>query len=147
MTEVDPNIVLRKLDFLDDYLNRLEPFCAISFTDYLADSNTQLIVERLLQLSFQVAIDVNRYLLKTLNIPQPEKNFDTFEEMSRCGILTPELAKILAPSGSLRNRLVHMYDEIDPVKIHECIQLALQEYPKYQRQLIQYLDTLEDDHG
>ncbi|MDJ1182040.1 type VII toxin-antitoxin system HepT family RNase toxin [Roseofilum casamattae] len=146
MTTVDPNIVLRKLGFLDNYLNELQFFRAILLNDYLADRNSQLVVERLLQLSFQVAIDVNRYLLKTLNIPQPETNFDAFLEMSRCGILTPELAKILAPSGSLRNRLVHLYDEIDPVKVHECIQLALQEYPKYQRQILQYLDTLEDEN-
>ncbi|MBP0040589.1 MAG: DUF86 domain-containing protein [Roseofilum sp. SBFL] len=128
MTEIKP-IVLGKMKFLNRYLRELDSFALISLQDYLDDTQGQFTVERLLQLSFQVAIDVNRYLLKTLNLPQPEKNFDTFIEMSRCGILTPELAKILAPSGSLRNRLVHMYDEIDQVKIHECIQLALQEYP------------------
>lgn len=146
MTEIKP-IVLGKIKFLNRYLRELDSFALISLQDYLDDTQGQFTVERLLQLSFQVAIDVNRYLLKTLNIAQPEKNFDTFVEMSQCGILTPELADVLAPSGSLRNRLVHMYDEIDPVKVHECIQLALQEYPKYQRQILQYLDTLEDNRG
>ena len=56
-----------------------------------------------------------------------------------------ELAEKLAPSGSLRNRLVHMYEEIS-VKVHAAIQKALQAYPSYQRQVISYLDSLEADN-
>lgn len=58
-----------------------------------------------------------------------------------------ELAEQLAPSGSLRNRLVHMYEEIDPVKVHEAIQKALQVYRIYQRQVTNYLDLLEVENG
>ena len=142
MTEIDPEIVLNKLVFLDDYLKNLEHFESVTMSEYLNDRNQQLIVERLLQLTIQVALDINRYFLKQLQIEQPESNFAAFIELGNCGIITLDLAKVLAPSASLRNRLVHVYEEIDSVRVHASIKIALQYYPIYQRQVKRYLDSL-----
>ena len=145
---IEPLRVLSKLDLMSNYLQELRRFDSITLTEYLADFQKQLVVERLLQLIFQVGIDVNRYLLKELGIDQGEiTNFDTFTEMERLGIITKELAAELSESGSLRNRLVHLYDEIDPAKVYPAIQKALQFYPIYQRQIASYLDSLEEENA
>ena len=86
-------------------------------------------------------------MLKRLEIEQPPNNFETFIKVASQGIITMDLAEKLAPSGSLRNRLVHIYEEIDPVKVYEAIHNALQNYPIYQRQVKDYLDSLEADNG
>jgi uncharacterized protein YutE (UPF0331/DUF86 family) len=145
MTAIEPAIVLTKLDFMTNYLDNLRRFESITLEEYLNDYNTQLIVERLLQLLIQVAIDTNRYLLKQLGIEQPATNFELFLEMGRRSITTMELAETLAPSGSLRNRLVHLYEEIDPIKVYEGIHKALDNYPIYQRQITSYLDSLQEN--
>lgn len=147
MTAINPVIVLTKLDFMMNYLDSLKGFESVTLEEYLDDYNKQLVVERLLQLIIQVAIDINRYFLKQLEIDQPETNFEIFIEVGRRGIIAMELAEQLAPSGSLRNRLIHMYEEIDPVKVHEAIQKALQAYRIYQRQVTTYLDLLEVYNG
>ncbi|NJL81509.1 MAG: DUF86 domain-containing protein [Richelia sp. SM2_1_7] len=64
MNSLEPEIVLRKLEFLDNYLSQLETIGSISLEDYLNSQITQLAVERLLQLIIQAALDTNRYLLK-----------------------------------------------------------------------------------
>jgi uncharacterized protein YutE (UPF0331/DUF86 family) len=145
MTAIEPAIVLTKLDFMTNYLDNLRRFESITLEEYLNDYNTQLIVERLLQLLIQVAIDTNRYLLKQLGIEQPATNFELFLEMGRRSIITMELAETLAPSGSLRNRLVHLYEDIDPIKVHEGIHKALDNYLIYQRQITSYLDSLQEN--
>lgn len=61
MTAINPVIVLTKLDFMMKYLNSLKGFESITLEEYLDDYNKQLVVERLLQLIIQVAIDINRY--------------------------------------------------------------------------------------
>ena len=142
MTEIEPKVILNKLVFLDKYLKKLAEFESVTMSDYLSNQNQQLVVERLLQLTIQVALDINRYLLKQLQREQPESNFATFIEVGNCGIITPELAEVLAPSGSIRNRLVHLYEEIDPVQVHTAIKLALQYYPIYQREVKSYLSSL-----
>lgn len=147
MTAINPVIVLTKLDFMIKYLDSLKCFESVTLEEYIDDYNKQLVVERLLQLIIQVAIDINRYFLKQLEVEQPETNFEIFIEVGRRGIIAMELAEQLAPSGSLRNRLVHMYEEIDPVKVHEAIQKTLQTYRIYQRQVTNYLDLLEVENG
>lgn len=147
MKKIEPEIILAKLDFMTNYLDDLSPFESITLEEYLSDRNKQLIIERLLQLIIQVALDVNRYLLKRLGVQQPNSNFDVFIVVSNCGIITTELAKVLSESGVLRNRLVHLYDEIDPVKVHQAIDLALHNYPIYQRQITTYLDSLPENNG
>ena len=146
MNKIEPEIVLSKLDFMTDYLDRLSAFESITLEEYLNDRGKQLIIERLLQLIIQVALDVNRYLLKRLELPQPNSNFDVFIEVSNCGIITTNLASVLSQSGVLRNRLVHLYDEIDPVKVHQAIDSVLQNYPIYQRQVTTYLDSWRDNN-
>jgi uncharacterized protein YutE (UPF0331/DUF86 family) len=146
MKEIEPAIVLAKLDFMTDYLESLTSFESITLEEYLKDRGKQLIVERLLQLIIQVAIDVNRYFLKRLEVQQPNSNFDVFIEVNNCGIITAELAGILSQSGVLRNRLVHLYDAIDPVKVHQAIDIVLQKYPIYQRQITTYLDSIRDNN-
>lgn len=147
MTAIEPAIVLTKLDYMMKYLDNLKRFESVTLEEYLDNYNEQLFVERLLQLIIQVAIDINSYFLKQVETQQTATNFEIFIEVGRRGIVTMELAEKLAPSGSLRNRLVHMYEEIDPVKVHEAIQKALQNYPVYQRQVTNYLDSLEADNG
>lgn len=141
MTTIEPMRVLNKLDFMANYLEELKQFESVSLEVYLSDRRMQLVVERLLQLIIQIAIDINRYLLKELGITQPESNFELFIQVGENGIITSDLAAILAYSGSFRNRLVHLYEEIDPVKVHQAIQTALQYYPIYQRQIATYLDS------
>ena len=147
MREIDSAIVFNKLNFMERYLQNLKQFESLTLEEYLLDSQRQLAIERLLQLTIQVALDVNRYFFKCLDLPQPEKNFDTFIELSRLNIITPELAEVLAESGSLRNRLVHLYEEINPVLVHVAIEKALRYYPIYQRQVTTYLDSLEVNDG
>jgi uncharacterized protein YutE (UPF0331/DUF86 family) len=141
MKKIEPEIVLAKLDFMTDYLDSLSAFESITLENYLSDRGKQLAIERLLQLIIQVAIDVNRYLLKRLEVQQPNSNFDLFIEVSNCGIITADLAGVLSQSGVLRNRLVHLYDELDPIKVHQAIDIILQNYPIYQRQVASFLDS------
>ena len=143
MTKSEPAIVLNKLDLMTRYLDNLKRSELVQLEEYLGDYNEQLFVERLLQLLIQAAIDINKYLLKKIELEQPENNFETFIEVGRHGIITMELAERLAPSGILCNILVYMYAEINPVKVYEAIQKTLQNYPIYQRQVTNYLDLLD----
>lgn len=44
----------------------------------------------------------------------------------------------------MRNLLVHLYEIIEPKFVHSAIKETLNDYPLYQRQLLNYLDSLEN---
>lgn len=147
MSNIEPVIILNKLAYMENYLSQLERFKTVSLEDFLNDYDKQLIVERLLQLTIQVALDINRYLFKGLNLEQPVQNDETFIRLVESEILTSELAQSLAESAKMRNLLVHVYDEIDPIQVHRAIKYALRDYPLYQRQIVNYLDSIEVNNG
>ncbi|QYX32521.1 type VII toxin-antitoxin system HepT family RNase toxin [Sphaerospermopsis torques-reginae] len=146
MSNIDSEIVLSRLRLITKYYNTLEEFRSLSLDEFLADFRQQLIVERLLQLMTQAAIDINDHVLSKLNPGKTYTNFEAFIELGKYQILTPELAKQIAPSSGLRNRLVHEYDDIDPNQVFKAISFALQQYPLYVRQINSYLITLEEEN-
>ncbi|WP_016949548.1 DUF86 domain-containing protein [Anabaena sp. PCC 7108] len=144
MSNIDSEIVLARLRLITKYYNTLEEFSSISLDEFLGDFRQQLIVERLLQLMTQAAIDINDHILSKLKPGKSYTNFEAFIELGKYQIITPELAKQIAPSSGLRNRLVHEYDDIDPNQVFMAISFALQQYPLYVRQINSYLIALEE---
>jgi uncharacterized protein YutE (UPF0331/DUF86 family) len=51
------------------------------------------------------------------------------------GILPPELARALAASTGLRNRIAHEYEDLDHARVHEGLESA------YLRQVQAFLDA------
>ena len=139
MSNIDSEIILARLRLIAKYYNTLQQFTNLTLDDFLADFNQQLIVERLLQLIIQSAIDINYHMISRLQPGTPFSNFEGFIELAKQGIITEDLAKQLAPSAGLRNRLVHEYDDIDSRQIFKAISFALQQYPLYVEQINNYL--------
>ena len=146
MSNIDPEIVLVRLRLITKYYNTLEEFRSTSLDSFLADFRQQLVVERLLQLMTQAAIDINEHILSKLSPGNSATNFEAFIELSKYEVIAPELARQLAPSAGLRNRLVHEYDDIDPKQVFKAISFALQQYPFYVRQVNNYLILLDVDN-
>lgn len=107
--------------------------------------NTQIIVERLLELVIQSALDINKFLIKRVAGKNIEKNYDSFIRAGEAGFISVELAQKLAPSGSLRNVLAHEYDGIQPEEVFQGLQKALEQYPQYVAEIQKYLDSQEDN--
>jgi uncharacterized protein YutE (UPF0331/DUF86 family) len=143
MTNIEPVIIETRLELIGRYLDHLKKSEGISLDDYLSSFEQQLITERLLQLMTQAAIDINDHILSKLKPGKSYTKFEAFIELGKYQILTPELAKQIAPSSGLRNRLVH---DIGPNQVFMALSFALQQYPLYVRQINSYLITLEEEN-
>ena len=140
------NSVHLRLVLILDYLNEIKPLASMSLEDFLNNRYMQRAAERLLEITVQAAIDINNHLLKEqfgLAIPS---NAIGFQELSRCGVISEELASQLADSGRLRNRLAHRYDEIDYEILFTVLSKALEHYPLYAQQVEKFIDSLQVDH-
>lgn len=146
MNTVDSVLVLNKLSFMDRYLTYLEEYKFLTFEEYNASFEFQFTVERIIQLIIQVGIDVNYYLLKKLQIPRPEQTIDSPLKLAEVGIIDQQLANYLSESIKLRNRLVHLYEDINPKSVHTAIHEVLRDYSRYQKSILEYLDQLDQQN-
>lgn len=140
---LDLNSIRLRLALILDYLSEIRPLASMSLEAFLNDRYMQRAAERLLEITVQAAIDINNHLLKerfSIAIPS---NAIGFQELSRCGVISEELANQLADSGRLRNRLAHRYYEIDYEIVFTVLSEVLDHYPLYAQQVETFIDSLE----
>lgn len=149
MSKIDPQIVLTRLNKIDDYLQRLDKYKTLTLQEYLDNEDIQLITERIIQIITEAALDINKYILSRLGILQQRDdwtNKDYFLEAGNQKIITQDLANELSAAAGMRNVLVHLYLDIDPDQVFTAIAKSLKYYPLYMRQIITYLDKEEINH-
>ncbi|XWK91233.1 MAG: DUF86 domain-containing protein [Phormidium sp.] len=146
MTNFDPVTIANKLDRMIDRLDRLKVYEQYTLEQYLTNTDVQIIVERLLELVIQAALDINKALLKQVARKSIERNFESFIEMGESGFIPVELARKIAPSGPFRNVLAHDYDDIIDEEVFLAFRNALEQYPDYIEAIQNYLDSLDIDN-
>ncbi len=128
---VDPIVVNRKLQKLTGYLAELQTMEEVTLEDYLNDFRHRRIVERLLQLIIDVAIDINTHAVVDAGKPPPTDAYNSFFEASKIGLFPLAFAQKLAPSTGERNIIVHDYENIDDRIVFESISEARVLYYQY----------------
>lgn len=143
--KLDLTTLANKIERMTERLERLTRYRQYTLEEYLADDDAQIMVERLLELVIQAAIDINKALLKRVAGKNIESNFDSFVEAGACGFIPTSLAQKLAPSGAFRNILAHEYDDIVPEEVYRNLSKVFEQYSLYIESIQDYLDSLEAD--
>ena len=143
MTRFEADIVVRKLNNIKKYLKQLQKYADVDLAEYQKSFDQQMVVERLLHLLIESAIDINMHLVVSDGQPPPETYYDSFLELAEIGAIPANLAEQLAPSAGLRNRLVHDYDDLNSAIIHGAIDFALTLYSQYLEQIESHIQRLQ----
>ncbi|MBI4588744.1 MAG: DUF86 domain-containing protein [Candidatus Rokubacteria bacterium] len=111
MSPVDAAVIRRKLARILASVDALRPISRLSVEEYRAELGSEV----------------------------PEEYYGGFLKIGDLGIVSPDLARSLAPSAGLRNRLVHEYEAIDDEKVLRSIGTLLELYPRYVQALEAFL--------
>lgn len=131
MSPVDAAIIRRKLGHITESLTGLRPLSRLTLEEYRQRLYERKAAERLLQEAIEAALDINAHLIAEHGRAVPEEYYGGFLALAALGILREELARQLAPSAGLRNRLVHEYETIDDRKVLGSIANILELYPRF----------------
>ena len=101
----------KKLQFLLEYLQELKAFTGLRFSEYERDKIKKRAAERLLQLLVEVGSDIAGAILLEKEGMVSETYYASFLELGKKGFISVPLAKKLASSAGLRNRIIHEYGE------------------------------------
>jgi uncharacterized protein YutE (UPF0331/DUF86 family) len=116
---VDPGKVSRLLESLADYRRRLEELRDLPVDVYLRD---QAFAGRyLVQVAAQTCVDVANHLIASFGWRAPADYRDAFTVLQEQGVLDADLAAQMRDLAGLRNRLVHVYEEVDDRIVHDAL--------------------------
>jgi uncharacterized protein YutE (UPF0331/DUF86 family)/predicted nucleotidyltransferase len=142
---VDVALVVRKLALIAGDLEGLADVASRPREAFLASRIDQAVAERLLERTIGRMIDVNYHLITEHGQPPPSDYYTSFLKLADLGILEAGVARRLAPSAGLRNRLVHEYEEVDPAKVFEALSPARADIIDYVRAVEAFLTRNEGE--
>lgn len=130
----------KKLSQIQILIERLAGILVRPFSEFHTDMLAVGAAERNFQLLADVASDINGQIILERGEQIPDTYRQSFSALGREGIISQELAEILAESAKLRNILVHEYDfEEDYKKFYDSAKNFLPAYREYLEAIQKYI--------
>lgn len=136
MVKYDPNIIARHFGELNNALNLLRDLKSRDLVDFKQDQHLVGSAKYHLIVAIESAIDICNHIISKSGFRLPEGYSDSFRIMAENKILTAELVEEkLTGMARFRNRLVHVYWEIDLDQLYRILQENLSDLEQFQNQI------------
>ena len=103
------SLQLERLDDLNRQLEEARERLEQSHDDSLLISGA----ERLLQIVTEECINIGQHIIAGLNLEKADSYREVFGSLARAGVISGETSATMAKLVSFRNRLVHLYWQVD----------------------------------
>jgi len=132
----------RKLIAMEQYLSELGILARHSLDEYFRDFTIKRSTERLIQVIVECAVDCNNLILVGLGDSPPVDYKESFTKLVAHTVIPMDFASRLIPYVSIRNRIVHEYEQLKDDLVYAIINIFLQDMKRYQQLIINYLKTV-----
>lgn len=119
--QIDKAKILDQLRLLDADVQKLREKAKLSLGAYLADTDTQSVVERRFQTATEACVNIGNHLISRLGLRMAEDYASVFESLFEGGIVSEELSDTMKDMARFRNLLVHLYWKLDHKKVHAAM--------------------------
>lgn len=90
--------------------------------------------------AIESAIDMCNHIISQNGYRVPEDYADTFRVMGEVGALDTDFSNALTNMAKFRNRLVHLYWEVDDPQVYEILQTRLDDFKRFLNAIAKFLD-------
>ena len=113
--------IFQKFSLLDDHLNILKDIAKKPVNTFLKDKILLGSAKYYLQVSIGCCLDFANHIIASERFRVPKDYADSFKVIEEEGLVSGELGKRLQQMAKFRNRLVHLYGDIDDKNVHQYI--------------------------
>jgi uncharacterized protein YutE (UPF0331/DUF86 family) len=93
-----------------------------------------------LQIAVEAMLDIANHIIARHSFEIPKSNAESFVILCKHGILNEKSQDIYIAMARFRNRIVHMYDEVDNTEVYGILQEYLDDYRSFMADIVKYLD-------
>ena len=129
---VNEEKILQKFIQIDEYLSFLNNISKSSEQAFLKDKILIGGAKYYLQVSIECCLDVVNHIIASERFRAPRDYADSFSILEENGVLESSLVIKLRQMAKFRNRLVHLYGEIDDKFVYEFIKKDIEDIRKFQ---------------
>ena len=128
---VDTDKVRAKLQFVREAVRRLTEIRGRGREAFLADPILQGAAERNLQIGIEAMLDTANHIIAREGLTVPGTYREAMETLVRAKILPASQRENFLRMTSFRNRVVHLYDQIDPGEVYGILEGHLGDFEAF----------------
>lgn len=135
---VKPQKVASILNNLLGYREKLGQLAAIPETEFLSDFTKVESAKHLLQVSIESCIDIAHHAIADNGYRAPQDSYDAFVVLNEEKIVPDDFLPTLREMVSFRNRVVHLYWDVDDQAVQRIVQDNLRDLDRFASLIADY---------
>jgi uncharacterized protein YutE (UPF0331/DUF86 family) len=128
---VDRSKLRSHVDFVRGNLRRLEEMRGAGRSTFLQEEVAQAAATRWLQTAIEALIDIANHVVAREGLGVPRAYSETMEILVREGVLPADRRGSFLAMVRFRNRVVHLYDAVDPEEIWRILEEDLGDFDAF----------------
>lgn len=140
---IDKSKIAYQFTELEKYLEELDNIRKLSKQEYISDNRNIFSLRYLFQVSIETCINIANHVISRFGLGVPKEYADVFRILAAKDIIPQDLESKLIQMVRFRNRLVHVYWDIDDEVIFDYLQSHLDDFREYEKNIKTYLSRKE----
>ncbi len=136
---IDPDLVLRRLEELEDALTELEEIASMDLEEFLSEKYVKDAAKYRLITAIEAAISVCNHIVAKLGKPANTYS-ECFLRLSELGVISEDLAHRLSMMAKFRNMLVHIYWRISDERVYSILRNDIGDLRQFVDEVLAYVE-------
>lgn len=115
-------VLADKVAFVRAALTDLDALPRTSIDEFLSDRRNLPSALHWLQTAIQALLDIGLHITAERGLPTPRTSLEVLERLEDASLLPPGTAVRFRPIVGFRNRVVHLYDRVDPAIVFRIVE-------------------------
>lgn len=139
MPAYDQERLIKLVSQLRQSVERLRTLSELDQTSFMQDPDKVGSAKYHFIVAIEACIDICNHVISRTGYRAPDDYGDTFMVMGEAGAFSLPFAEELKKMAKFRNRLVHIYWEIDDRLLHEILQTRLDDFNTFMQSMTGFL--------
>lgn len=136
---VDADKIRQKIRFIEENVTKLERLKMFSKEELISDFIKISAAKYLLQTTIEAMIDTANHIIARERFEAPGSAAQAFQILKERQVIKGESYKTYSLMAKFRNRIVHIYNEVDPEEIYKIVQNNLEDFVMFLKEITIFL--------
>ncbi|MBC7075715.1 MAG: DUF86 domain-containing protein [Syntrophomonadaceae bacterium] len=139
MQMVDKEVIQQKINIIDNNLSKMQILARLPEEEFLNKFFYIEAAKHLLQVSIEAMLDVSNHIIARKRFRSPKTYAEVFSILVEQKILPKEKEKNFMQMAKFRNRVVHLYQEVDDKEVYKILRNDLDDFREFISAIIKAL--------
>ena len=139
MPRFNPERIRKMVSSMRVAVIQLSDLRRLNEKDFLNDSHKIASAKYNFIIGIEAAIDIGNHIISQNGFRAPEDYADTFTVLGEHGVVDKEFVRVLKNMARFRNRLVHLYWDVEDKQVYEIMQTRVGDFKTFLNHVSSFL--------